>query len=478
MNKKFFIIFLVFYLTRALASTSAIINVPVADMYKQTKKNAAVISQAIYYTKVDVLNSARNGWVLIRTPDNYRGWVRSSNLVYGENNIGKHRVKVENLFANIYAKPDTTQHKPLLVVPFSTQLPVKQFYNDRWIQVGLANGDLGWIQSGDVAIDPKPLTMQQMLELSHQFVGLPYTWGGSSTYGFDCSGFVQMLYEQMGILIPRDAGQQIKWPYLVKVTKQNLRPGDILYFGFNGKISHEAIYLGDGLIVHDTAYKNPIVQVSHLNDPYWRSIYITARRLNLAVDPPAGFVSSIKPLPASVRQQMQKYTWQKGCPIDLNDLVYLQLSYWGFDNKSHQGVLIVNKYLAPEIAAIFKELYQQQFPIEKMRPMYFYKGNDNASILDDNTSAFNCRMQTDFPNMFSIHSYGGAIDINPLINPYVNGNKVVPPQSKKYLKISHKGKINNNVIKTFNKYGWVWGGSWTGKIHDYQHFEKPTTTTD
>jgi cell wall-associated NlpC family hydrolase len=474
MGKRIYIIFFatIFYVANVLAGTSAIITVPVADMYKKPGNNVAVISQAIYDTNVEVLDSARNGWVLIRTPDNYQGWVKSHDLVSGSTNKTKHILKVENLFANIYTEPDTTQHKPLLVVPFATQLPIKQFYNDRWIKIQLADGNLGWIQSGDVAIDPKPLTMQQMLELSHKFVGLPYTWGGVSTYGFDCSGFVQMLYEQMGILIPRDAGKQLKWAYLIKVTKPNLEPGDILYFGFNGKVSHEAVYLGNGLIIHDTAYKNPIVQVSHLNDPYWQSIYITARRLNLSIDP---FASSIKPLPIAVKHQMQKYTWHKGCPVDLSDLVYLQLSYWGFDNKTHQGVLIVNKYLAPEIANIFQELYQQKFPIEKMRPMYVYKGDDNASMLDDNTSAFNCRMQTDFPNLFSIHSYGGAIDINPLINPYVNGNKVEPPQSKKYLKISHKGKINNNVVKIFNKYGWVWGGSWTGKIHDYQHFEKPTT---
>ena len=430
MKRKLVIIFLAgMWLVKALASSPAVINVPVADMYKQPAKNAELISSAIYATNVDIINSAKNNWFLIRTPDNYRGWVTGRDLVSGTYKLSKDIVKVENLFANIFAEPDTTKHKPLIVASFGTKLSVTQFFNKRWIQVRLVNGKLGWIQSGDVAIDPKPLTMQQMLKLGRKFIGLPFTWGGTSSYGFDCSGFVQMLYKQMGILLPRDGGLQTKWSGLVKVAKRNLQPGDILYFGWNNQISHEAIYLGNNRIIHSTAYQNPTVQISNFNDPYWQGIYITARRLNTGVR----FSSAIKPLPSYVRQQVQKYTWHKGCPIRPDGLAYVKLSYWGFDNRSHQGVLIVNKYLAPEIVAIFKDLYEHRFPIQKMQPVYLYKGNDNDSMLANNTSAFDCRAQVDFPDLFSIHSYGGAIDINPLINPYVNGNKVLPPQSRKYL---------------------------------------------
>jgi cell wall-associated NlpC family hydrolase len=479
-KKKLLIIFLGgIWILNAIASSKAVINTPVADMYKQPSENAAVISSAIYNTKVEVINSAKgNNWFLIKTSDNYRGWVMGRDLVGLSNYSSKDIAKVKNLFANIYAERDTTRRKALVIAPFGTKLSVKKFFDKRWIQVRLANGNLGWIQSGDVTLDLKPLTMRQMLKLSRKFIGLPFTWGGKSSYGFDCSGFVQMLYKQMGILLPRDTGVQADWYGFVPVAKKNLQPGDVLYFGWNNKIGHTAVYLGNNLFINSTPYNTPTVHISDLRDKHWRSIYITARRLKSRSRTTTRFVSNITPLPASVKQQMQKYTWHKGCPVGLNDLDYVKLSYWGFDNKPHQGVLIVNKYLAPEIVAIFKDLYQHGFPIQKMRPMYLYKGNDNASMLANNTVAFGCRKQVDFPDLFSIHSYGGAIDINPLLNPYVNGNKVLPPESRKYLSKNIKGRITSNgiVVKDFAKYGWVWGGSdsWSQyDIHDYQHFEKP-----
>ena len=173
---------------------------------------------------------------------------------------------------------------------------------------------------------------------------------------------------------------------------------------------------------------------------------------------------------------MQQYTWHQGCPVTLDNLSYLHLSYWGFDSKVHQGTMIVNRKLAPEVVAIFSEIFDQKFPIEKMQPIENYQGDDERSMSDNNSSAFNCRTMTDFPDQYSIHSYGSAIDINPLINPYTNGGKIDPQEGKEFLDRNayHKGKINpkSSVYRIFAKYGWVWGGDWQGEIKDYQHFEK------
>lgn len=174
---------------------------------------------------------------------------------------------------------------------------------------------------------------------------------------------------------------------------------------------------------------------------------------------------------------MRKYTWKPDCPVPLADLAYIKLSYWGFDNKPHLGIIIIHKNLAPEVIQIFKTLYQHHFPIQRMQPMYLYKGDDDKSMLANNTVGFNCRHQTDFPKLFSPHSYGGAIDINPLINPYVNNGKVEPKAATKYAprNIPAKGKVvpKGIVLQTFSKYGWSWGGNWDKRgIKDYQHFEK------
>jgi len=171
---------------------------------------------------------------------------------------------------------------------------------------------------------------------------------------------------------------------------------------------------------------------------------------------------------------MQKYTWKSGCPVSLENLVEIKVIYLGFDNRTHQGALIVNKKLANEVVSIFNELYQQQFPIERMELMDVFKGDDIAAMNANNTSAFNCRFMTGKNHVYSQHSYGCAIDINPLINPYVRGNEVFPRAGKKFVDrhLMLPGMItNNNIYKIFKKYGWDWGGDWR-HLRDYQHFEK------
>jgi hypothetical protein len=135
------------------------------------------------------------------------------------------------------------------------------------------------------------------------------------------------------------------------------------------------------------------------------------------------FESSISTIPMNRQKIMQKYTWKPDCPVPLSDLVEIKLSYWGFDQRTHQGVLIVHKAVAIEVVNIFNAIYDHQFPIERMEPMDIYKGNDNAAMEANNTSAFNCRAITGKPGVFSQHSYGRAIDINTLYNPYIKRDK-------------------------------------------------------
>lgn len=78
------------------------------------------------------------------------------------------------------------------------------------------------------------------------------------------------------------------------------------------------------------------------------------------------FYASINPIPQTVQQKMIGNSWHEGCPVSINSLSYLRMSYWGFDNKSHMGEMIINQQLAPEVIAIFKQLYEAHYPIEKM----------------------------------------------------------------------------------------------------------------
>lgn len=187
------------------------------------------------------------------------------------------------------------------------------------------------------------------------------------------------------------------------------------------------------------------------------------------------FKSHISRIPSNVQNRMKHYTWHQGCPLPLTKLRYIELSYWGFDNKPHLGTLIVNQSLANEVVQIFKSLYEHKFPIERMQLMDEFKGNDDAAMTANNTSAFNCRDITGKPGVFSQHSYGRAIDINTKINPYVNGKRILPANGASFVDRSkpYPGKIikNSFIYKLFIQNDWDWAGNWDD-VQDYQHFEK------
>jgi cell wall-associated NlpC family hydrolase len=192
-------------------------------------------------------------------------------------------VQIEGLFANLYSETDITLHKPVVTVPFETRLEVVaegKGNNAGWLQVRLPDQRIAWIQSGDINRDPQPLTIAQSIALAKRFLGLPYLWGGRSSYGYDCSGFTQMLVRSRGITMPRDADLQAAWEGLEAVDRKDLRAGDLLFFGSGGgKITHTAMYIGGGELIHATTHDHPVVQISRLDDQPWTRILVACRRI-------------------------------------------------------------------------------------------------------------------------------------------------------------------------------------------------------
>jgi hypothetical protein len=190
--------------------------------------------------------------------------------------------EVMGQFAHIYREADVTKHAPLVTVPFETKLEVTAMppAGGRWIQVRLPDDHDGWIQSGDVGFDAKPLDITGMLALARKFLGSPYTWGGTSSYGYDCSGFVQMLERRRGVMMPRDAGPQADWSGVMPVERKELQPGDLLYFGSSAMhITHTGIYLGGNKFISATTYETPTVRIDDLTDPFWARVLVAQRRV-------------------------------------------------------------------------------------------------------------------------------------------------------------------------------------------------------
>lgn len=177
--------------------------------------------------------------------------------------------------------------------------------------------------------------------------------------------------------------------------------------------------------------------------------------------------------------RMQGKSFPEGCTTAREDLRYLNLLYKDIDGNTHAGEMVCNKAIADTLIDIFRQLYEADYPIEKMRLIDDYDGDDDASMIDNNTSCFNYRIVSDTTHL-SNHAYGLAVDLNPLYNPYIRqkgGVTVVePPEGEPYADrandFNYKIDKDDLAYKLFTEAGFTWGGSWKS-VKDYQHFEKP-----
>ena len=183
-------------------------------------------------------------------------------------------------------------------------------------------------------------------------------------------------------------------------------------------------------------------------------------------------------IPEEVFARMNGVSYVENDDIALEDLRYLRLLYVGFDEQTHVGELVVHESIADTILEIFQILYENGYQIEKMRLIDDYDGDDHASLLDNNTSAFNYRV-VEGSKKLSRHAYGLAIDINPFYNPYVtypDGVEHISPEgSEPYADrqgdFPHKiGKDGDLCWQLFSERSFTWGGDWKS-VKDYQHFQ-------
>lgn len=169
---------------------------------------------------------------------------------------------------------------------------------------------------------------------------------------------------------------------------------------------------------------------------------------------------------------------QEPLQISYEELSYVHVLHYDFEGQIQEGELICNQAVAQDLVEIFYELYESQYPIEKIRLIDEYSADDEASMADNNTSCFNYRTVPGSTKL-SNHSYGFAIDINPLYNPYVrtrDGKELISPDNAvpyadRSADFPHKIDRNDLCYRIFIEHGFTWGGSWNSS-KDYQHFEK------
>ena len=188
---------------------------------------------------------------------------------------------VTTIVANLYKKPSFTSE-------LVTQALIKEKLlilanQDNWYKVQQWDSYESWIHKfyikdlelgssiGWNKLDINKKSIHELISYAKSFIGIPYLWGGKSSLGFDCSGFVQTVFKMTGINMPRDASQQILRKNLHDIDYCDAKTGDLLFFIEGNYVNHVAIYLGNQEIIHSSGS----VKIENLadNDKLYKKIY-------------------------------------------------------------------------------------------------------------------------------------------------------------------------------------------------------------
>jgi hypothetical protein len=221
---------------------------PVADLKAEPASKAERISQLLCFTPCEPLREV-GGFLLVQGPDGYQGWIRRSHIVEGD--LPDPNFKVSQPIAPVI---DPSTREVISRLPLDARF--RGEVNDRGVEVRLPTGELGIVPLEAVRPIAWRGTIEDLLAVALSLRGVPYLWGGTTPFGFDCSGLVQRLFHFVfDLWLPRDSRDQMEVGDPVGLAE--LKPGDLLFFP-----GHVALWVGRGMILHASAREGTVVLTS------------------------------------------------------------------------------------------------------------------------------------------------------------------------------------------------------------------------
>ncbi|HAQ18599.1 MAG TPA: glycoside hydrolase [Prolixibacteraceae bacterium] len=252
-----------------------LVTLSVINLRSQPDHAAEMVSQALMGTPLKVLESL-NGWYHVQTPDRYLGWMEGNGLVsLTSDELDQWKKSDRFVFKRINGKAlDSPNRKGSTVTDlvlgdlFEVEGVVKGF-----LKIRLPDKRTGYIRKSECLSwrewSTRKPDVQAMISIARQMLGTPYLWGGTSSKGVDCSGFTKNSYYSQGIILARDASQQVRYGEHPDFNKmETLLPGDLLFFGRNAqRVTHVGLYMGNGKFIHSSG----LVRINSLdpNDPVY-----------------------------------------------------------------------------------------------------------------------------------------------------------------------------------------------------------------
>ena len=278
-----------------------VISLSVANLRSKPAHAAELISQAIMGTPVRVLKED-DGWLFIQTPDNYLSWTNQSSVEQmTRSEIADWRNAERIMFTGscgiVYTDSKLTAVTSDLV---AGAVVIRKSVNQDVTEVGLPDGRLGYVSNEKWLNfkqwkDTVSLISNNMISTGEQFLGFPYLWGGTSSKGMDCSGFVKTICFLNGVILERDASQQINHGKEIDISSgwDSLQKGDMLYFGSKQpfRVIHTGIYIGDSEVINSSG----CIRINSLDKKrddfsnYLSTTFLGARRI-IGLQPEQGYL--------------------------------------------------------------------------------------------------------------------------------------------------------------------------------------------
>ena len=276
------------------STTKATVTATSLNVRSGAGTSYSVITKLPKGTVVDVLESASNGWKKIKTSGGTTGWVSGEYLTTGSagnsstNNSTSqtsYKATVNTDSLNMRKGAGTSYSVEVHAVG-GTVVDVLESASNGWKKIKTSNGTIGWVSGSYLAngvveqtSTPSTNKVQAVIDLAHKQLGKPYVWGAEGPNSFDCSGLIYYVYKNAAsITLPRTSSDQ--YSAGVAVSRSNLKAGDLIFSSTDGtgNITHVAIYVGDGQMIHAPRNGKNVEKVS-INNSYWNKAYVGARRV-------------------------------------------------------------------------------------------------------------------------------------------------------------------------------------------------------